>query len=114
MKVLSLKLSAVFLAALVISGCATTIPDTDTELPEIRLIVTGPVIGRHEMTNPPKDLWPGPDSQQFTMAPNTEYSFVLTVSDQGGAARAQFRLPLNFTIVSLTPSEVTNSTSVQS
>ena len=112
MKALTVKLPAVFLAALVISGCALTIPDTDTQLPEIRLAITGPVIGRQEMTNPPRDNWTAPDGTQlFDLARNTVYSFVLTVTDQGGAARAHLRMPADFTIVSLTPSEATNTTS---
>ena len=48
------------LAVFAISGCETTIPEPDTQLPEIRLTITGPGIGRQEFTNPPQDNWSGP------------------------------------------------------
>lgn len=99
------------LAAICMSGCATTIPSTDTTPPELRLVISGPGIGRHEMTNPPRSSWTGPSGAQlFDLLPNTEYNYVLTVSDRGGAARANLRMPDNFTVVELNPSDATQGT----
>ena len=101
---LSIITTVIFLA-LVIVGCATTIPRTDTELPEIRLEITGPGIGRQVMTKPPRDNWTGPGGVQlFDLVPNTVYRFILTVSDQGGVARANIRMPDNFIVTNLAPS----------
>ena len=87
------------------AGCATTIPETDTVAPQIRLTINGPVVGRQEMTNPPQDNWTGPGGVQlFNLAENTEYGFLLTVSDQGGVARANLRMPDSFVITDLSPS----------
>jgi hypothetical protein len=101
------KLLTGALGALVLAGCATTIPVTDTQQPEITLIVTGPGVGRQQMTDPPKDSWTGPGGVQlFDLKPNTVYRFTLTVSDQGGAARAQLRMPVSFTVTELAPATV--------
>lgn len=104
----SILVAALYMVALAIAGCATTIPETDTQPPEIRLTVSGPAIGRQEMTNPPRENWAAADGTQlFNLAPNTEYHFILTVSDQGGVARANLRVPDNFRVISLTPESAT-------
>lgn len=103
---------AVIALALTLAACATTIPETDTEAPEVRLTVTGPGIGRQEMSNPPRDSWTGPGGiQLFDLQPGVRYNFVLSVSDQGGVARAHLRMPDNFTVSGLAPAEVDESTS---
>jgi len=105
---ISLALFAVCLAVVVETGCETDVPETDTQPPEIRLTITGPVIGRQEMTNPPTETWTGPGGVQlFDLAPDTEYAFVLSVSDEGGVARANLRMGESITIVSVTPSDTT-------
>ena len=92
------------------SGCATIIPETDNLAPEIRLVFNGPVIGRQEMTNPPRESWTNPDGDQlFNFAANTEYGFTFTVSDQGGVARAHLRMPDDFVIISLSPSSTVSA-----
>ena len=100
--------ASVFFLALAVLGCATTIPRTDTDLPEIRLEVAGPGIVTHVMTNPPNDHWTSPGGLQlFDLAPNTEYHFLLTVSDPGGVAQAYIGIPFNFTVTRLSPSDTT-------
>jgi len=100
--------AVLYMVALAIAGCETTIPETDTLPPEIRLTVNGPGIGRQEMSNPPRENWTASDGTQlFDLAPNTEYHFVLTVSDQGGVARANLRVPDNFRVTSLAPESAT-------
>lgn len=101
-----LTICAVCLAVLAVTGCETSIPATDTQPPDIRLTITGPGIGRQEMTNPPREIWTGPEGVQlFDLAPNTEYQFLLTVTDEGGVARANLRMPESFTVVSLSPGD---------
>lgn len=85
------------LATLAISGCPATIPESDTEPPEIRLEISGGGISRQVMTNPPRDIWTAPDGTQlFDLEPNTEYRFLFTVTDSGGVAHANIRIPDNF------------------
>ena len=102
---------ASLVAAFVISGCATTIPEVDTNAPEIRLTITGPGIGRRAMSNPPLEVWVGAgDIQYIDLAPSTEYSFVLSVSDPGGVARVYFRMPTELTLVEYAPGTVVAGT----
>lgn len=99
---------AVLLTVLTISGCETTIPEPDTQLPEIRLTITGPGIGRQEMTNPPRDEWAAPrGTQLFNLEAGRVYQFTLLVSDQGGVARANLRMPDNFSVTDLTSPDIT-------
>lgn len=96
--------AAVCFMALATSGCETDIPDTDTTKPEIRLTITGPGIGQQEMTNPPKRYWATPEGWQlFDLLPNTEYSFTLTVSDQGGVSFASYLMPREFIFTEIYP-----------
>lgn len=95
-----------------LAACATTIPDTDSEAPEVRLTVSGPGIGRQEMSNPPRDHWAGPGGiQLFDLEPGVPYNFILSVSDQGGAARAHLRMPDDVVVTGLSPAEVRETTS---
>jgi hypothetical protein len=106
---IGLTFAAACLAVIVDTGCETTVPETDTEPPEIRLAITGPVVGRQEMTNPPTESWTAPDGTQlFDLAHDTEYQFLLTVTDEGGVARANLRMPEDFTMVSVEPSETSD------
>lgn len=92
-------IAAIYLCSLAVAGCATTIPDTDTTPPEIRLEITGPGIGRQVMTNPPRDHWTAPDGTQlFNLLPEATYRVLLTVSDRGGVARVYFRMPSDFVV----------------
>jgi len=84
-------------------GC-TRVPDTDTEPPTISLLISGPAVGRQEMTNPPRETWESPSGTQYlTLDNGSEYGFVLTVTDQGGVGRAILRLPPEFNITELQP-----------
>jgi len=98
--------------ALTLSACSTTIPRNDSVPPEVRLTLTGPGIGRKEMSNPPRDNWTGPGGiQYFNMQPGAQYNFILSVSDQGGVQRAHLRFPDDFTVSDVSPADVVESTS---
>ncbi len=107
----SVRITAVIMA-LTLAACATTIPETDSEPPEVRLTVTGPGLGRKEMSNPPQASWTAPDgSQYFNLQPGVRYNFILSVSDDGGVERAHLRFPANFTVSDVTPAGVVESNS---
>jgi hypothetical protein len=96
---------------LTLASCATTIPTTDTTQPEVRLTITGPGIGNKQMSNPPRDEWTGPGGvQYFNLQPDARYSFVLTVSDQGGIERAHMRLSDHLELTDIAPAGVVVST----
>lgn len=95
-----------------LAACATTIPDTDLEAPEVRLTISGAGIGRQEMSNPPRAEWTGPGGVQlFDLEPGVRYNFTLSVSDEGGAARAHLRMPDDVIVSGLAPAEVEETTS---
>jgi hypothetical protein len=105
------RVSALFGSLALIAACATRIPPIDDSPPEIRLTITGPGVGREEMSNPPRESWAAPDgSQMFELEQNAEYGFVLLVGDQGGVQRAHLRLPAEFTLSDIEPPEVDTST----
>ena len=96
---------------LLLAACATTVPETDTVAPEIRLTITGSGVCRQEMSNPPRAAWTGPGGTQlFDLQPGAEYSFVLLVSDQGGVERANLRMPREFTLSEVAPAAVEQTT----
>lgn len=102
--------AAVILLAL--ASCTTTIPTTDTTQPEVQLIITGPGIGSIQLSNPPRDLWAAPSgAQYFELQAGARYSFVLTVSDQGGVKLAYLRLDSHFELTDIVPADVVVSTS---
>lgn len=95
-----------------LGGCATTIPETDSASPEIRLTVSGGGIGSQAMSNPPRDDWTAPDGSQYLdLEPGVHYNFILSVSDQGGVARAHLRMPYNATVTDLAPEAVRETVS---
>lgn len=99
-------------APLVLTACRTTIPETDSEPPEVRLTITGPGIGRQEMSNPPRESWTGPGGVQlFNLLENAEYNFTLSVSDEGGVQRAHLRMSENVVVSDVAPAEVSEGTS---
>jgi hypothetical protein len=105
------RLSALALAC-TLAACATTIPETDTEAPEVRLTISGPGLGRQEMSNPPRAAWTGPGGVQlFDLQPNVRYNFILSVGDEGGAARAHLRMPDDVVVTDLAPTDVEETTS---
>lgn len=62
------------------------------------------------MTNPPNSNWTGPSgSQLFDLLPATNYSFTLSVSDQGGVAHASLNLPRELSVLEVSPAEVSTS-----
>lgn len=96
----------------VLAACATTIPETDTELPEVRLTISGPGLGREEMSNPPRETWTGPGGiQYFDLEPGVRYNFLLSVSDAGGVERAHLRMPDTISVSGIEPGEVQETTS---
>ena len=100
------------LITLTLSACATTIPETDTTGPEVRLTINGPELGRREMSNPPRAEWTGPGGIQFfNLQAGVRYNFILSVSDQGGVARAHLRMPDNVIVSGLSPTDVDETTS---
>ncbi len=107
----SIRASIGVCAMLLLTACATTIPETDAVAPEIRLTITGSGVGRQEMSNPPRAAWTGPGGAQlFDLQPGTEYSFVLLVSDQGGVERANLRMPREFALSEVAPAAVEQTT----
>lgn len=103
---------AAIVASFVLAACTTTIPETDSEPPEVRLTITGPGIGRQEMSNPPRESWTGPGGiQLFNLLENESYNFILSVSDEGGVARAHLRMSDNVAVSDVAPAEVSESTS---
>lgn len=97
---------------LTLGGCATTIPDTDTVAPEISLTISGGGSGSQTMSNPPRDNWTGPGGIQYLdLSPGISYSFILSVSDQGGVARAHLRMPENAVVSDLAPGDATETVS---
>jgi|GEM_PF-2813571 len=98
-------LTAVLLtAALAATGCETTVPDADDEAPEIQLVMNGGGIGSQTMSNPPTETWSAPTGGQlFDMTSDAEYTFTLTVTDDGGVARAALLMPANFEVRNLSP-----------
>jgi hypothetical protein len=97
-------LVAALAAALALDGCATTIPDTDTTPPRVELMVSGPGIGSQRMSNPPRETWNRGDGAPYLdLERETEFRFTLTVSDQGGVARATLEMPAFMTVTELNP-----------
>lgn len=90
------------LSLLIVHGCAV-IPQSDTTLPEVKLDIRGPGIGRQVMSNPPRASWTGPRGVQlFDLEPDTEYHFFLTVIDRGGVEEVFLAMPNSFTVRRLT------------
>ncbi|HKJ18224.1 MAG TPA: hypothetical protein VJ984_12795 [Xanthomonadales bacterium] len=95
-----------------LAGCATTIPETDSVPPEIRLTISGGGIGSQAMSNPPRDNWTAPDGSQYLdLDPGVSYNFVFSVSDQGGVARAHLRMPDWGEVTDLAPDDVRETVS---
>ena len=95
-----------------IAGCRTSIPVTDTTAPDLEFTLSGPGIGRETMTNPPRELWSGPEnSDHLTLIPNAQYNFTFVVSDHGGVFAAQMQIYNELEITRLTPAEARNEVS---
>lgn len=87
MSLLSRMLLLCSLAAL--TACATTIPEVDDTPPRVELRISGPGVGNETMSNPPRSSWTAPSGTQYLdLLPDETYRFTLTVTDQGGVARA--------------------------
>jgi len=100
---------ALVLASAASAGCAITIPASDATPPRVELTISGPGIGTRTMTNPPRARWVGDDGAQlFTLLPDARYTFRVVVSDPGGVGRAHLRVPLEFTVIDLSPAAVRN------
>ena len=85
------------------------IPARDATPPRLDLTISGPGLGRRTMTNPPRGEWAGEGGTQlFDLSHNTRYNFTFVVSDSGGVARAHLRMPVGFTVSSLSPAAVQN------
>jgi hypothetical protein len=92
-----------------LTGCPTMIPATDTTPPTISLLISGPGIGTKNLSNPPRARWAAEDgTQYFDLRSGAQYSFTLIVSDEGGVRRANLRVPVDFVVSDLSPSEVRN------
>ena len=104
------KLSLLVIAAISsLAACETAVPDADTEAPEVRLSISGPLIGREEMTNPPREEWLGEIGDQYLdLAADADYRFALTVSDQGGVSEAWLTLSNRLTVRELTSPDIVN------
>lgn len=97
--------------AFMVPGCSTEIPETDTSGPSVELLVSGAGIGTQRMSNPDREVWTGEGgTQYFDLEPDTEYRFTLTVSDDGGVARATLVMPTEMTVTDVTPDEVRTDT----
>lgn len=104
-------LALVLAVLLAVSGCATTIPETDTSSPSVELLLSGRAIGTQRMSNPPRERWRGEEGGQYLdLLPDTSYGFTLTVNDDGGVARATLVVPSQMTVTSLSPDEVRTET----
>lgn len=100
-------LSVGVVASIAIAACSTTIPETDTISPRVELVVAGVGIGSQRMSNPPREVWTGEGGAQlFDLHPDSEYRFTLTVSDDGGVARATLVLPANMSVIETAPADV--------
>lgn len=100
-------LPLILAALLAVPGCATTIPETDTSSPRVELLLSGAGIGSQRMSNPPRELWRSEGGTQYLdLLPDTGYRFTLTVSDDGGVARATLVVPAQMTVTSVSPDGV--------
>lgn len=86
-------------------ACETDVPAVDNEPPEIQLVMNGGGIGSQSMSNPPTEIWSAPTGggQLFDMTSGAEYTFTLTVTDDGGVARAAILMPADFEVRNLSP-----------
>jgi len=85
-------------------ACETDVPAVDSEPPEIQLVMNGGGIGSQSMSNPPTETWSSPTGGQlFDMTSGAEYTFTLTVTDDGGVARAAILMPADFEVRNLSP-----------
>ncbi|HKL51889.1 MAG TPA: hypothetical protein VJ908_12045 [Wenzhouxiangellaceae bacterium] len=98
---------ALALAVLLITGCATVIPEVDTTPPRVELRISGEGVGSETMSNPPRESWTAPDETQYLdLLPGTEYRFTFTVSDSGGVARATLAFISDIEVVAVEPDDV--------
>lgn len=99
-------LASIF-ATLLVTGCATIIPEVDTTPPRVELRISGEGVGSETMTNPPRETWAAPDGSQYLdLLPGTEYRFTLTVSDSGGVERATLAFISDIEVVEAEPDRV--------
>ena len=102
---------AAFACLLGLAGCAS-IPEVDTEPPVIELRISGPGVGSKRMANPPMARWSGEGGSQFlTLREDATYRFSLTVTDQGGVARATLALPASLEVFALSGDGLVNEVS---
>lgn len=100
-------LLAAILTTLLVTGCATVIPEVDNTPPRVELRISGAGPGAETMTNPPRESWTAPDDTQYLdLLPGTEYRFTLTVSDSGGVARAALAFISGIEVVEVEPDDV--------
>ena len=101
------ELSLAVALLVVVAGCRTTIPVTDTTAPRVELRISGPGIGKQTMSSPPFSLWEGTDRlQYFDLVAGAEYQFALIVSDDGGVSRAFIQMPIELEVARIWPRDV--------
>lgn len=111
MRVFLLFRTSVLAAVFVLVGCATVIPDVDNTPPRVELRISGEGVGNETMTNPPRSSWTAPDGTQYlNLRPDTVYRFTLTVTDQGGVARATLAFFSAIEVLEVEPESVIEDT----